>query len=58
MADVLDFHDEARGCLQLAQAETDPEVKTVLMGMALGWLTFADHLKSAATLQCEPADDA
>ena len=43
MADVSDFQDEGRGCLQLAQVETDPEVKTVLMGMALGWLTLADH---------------
>ena len=57
MADVSDFRNEARGCLQLAQIESDPEVKTVLMGMALGWLTFADHLKSAATLQYQPADD-
>jgi hypothetical protein len=58
MADVSDFQDEARGCLQLAQVETDPEVKTVLMGMALGWLMFADHMKSAVTLQYEPEDDA
>jgi hypothetical protein len=58
MAEVLDFREEAMGCVQLAQAEDHPEVKTVLMGMALGWLTLADHLKSAATIQYEQADDA
>jgi hypothetical protein len=58
MVDVLDFRDEARGCLQLAQIESDPEVKTVLMGMVLGWLTLADHMKSDATLQYQTADDA
>jgi hypothetical protein len=62
MADVLDvpanvvsFREEARGCLQLAKAETHSEVKTILMGMALGWLKLANHLKSDA-LQLEPAD--
>jgi len=54
---MADFRDEARGCLQLAQVGTDPEVKTVLMGMALGWLTLADHMESSATLQYEPEDD-
>jgi hypothetical protein len=58
MVEVLDFREEARGCFQLAQAEGHPEVKTVLMGMALGWLTLADHLKSASTIQFEHADDA
>jgi hypothetical protein len=41
MADVLDFRQEAKGCLHLAEAEENPEVRTVLMGMALGWLTLA-----------------
>jgi hypothetical protein len=50
MADVLDvganvvnFREEARGCLQLAKAESDREMKTVLVGMALGWLRLADQ---------------
>jgi hypothetical protein len=42
-AEVLNFRKEARGCLQLAQAETLHEVRTVLMGMAIGWLKFADE---------------
>jgi hypothetical protein len=41
-AEVLNFREEARGCLQLAQAETLHEVRTVLMGMAIGWLKLAD----------------
>jgi hypothetical protein len=41
MDDMLDFRQEAKGCLHLAEAEENPEVRTVLMGMALGWLTLA-----------------
>ena len=40
-ADVLSFREEARACLELAQAETLNEVRTILMGMAIGWLKFA-----------------
>jgi hypothetical protein len=54
-ANVVDFRDEARGCLELAKAETQGEVRTILMGMALGWLTLASHVKTDA-LQLEPAD--
>jgi hypothetical protein len=50
MVDVLDFRQEARGCLRLAESETQAEVKTILMGMALGWLTLAN--------QGKPPDDA
>ena len=50
---VVDFRDEARGCLELAKAETQGEVRTILMGMALGWLTLASHVKPDA-LQLEP----
>jgi hypothetical protein len=56
MADVFDFREEA-GCLHLAKAETHPEVRMVLMGMVLGWLTLANHMKSSAELQHELADD-
>jgi hypothetical protein len=57
MADIVDFREEAKECVQLAQIEAHPEVKTVLMGMALGWLTLADHKKTAAGLRYE-SDDA
>jgi hypothetical protein len=43
MVEVMDFRQEARGCLRLAEAETQAELKTILMGMALGWLTFASQ---------------
>jgi hypothetical protein len=55
MADVLDFRQEAKGCLHLAEAETSPEVRTVLMGMALGWLTLACE-KDSPPPQDESAD--
>jgi hypothetical protein len=40
--EVLNLREEARGCLQLAQAEELREVRTVLMGMAIGWLELAN----------------
>jgi hypothetical protein len=55
MADVLDFRQEARGCLRLAEAETQAELKTILMGMALGWLTLA-HQGEPGALEGGPAD--
>ena len=58
MADVLDFREEAKGCLHLVEAETHPEVRTVLMGMVLGWLTLANRMNSSAAPQHEPARDA
>jgi hypothetical protein len=42
--DVLNFREEARGCLHLAQAETTNEVRTVLVGMAIGWLKLAQEV--------------
>jgi hypothetical protein len=54
-ANVVNFRAEARGCLELAKAETHSDVRTVLLGMALGWLKLANHLKSGA-LQLEIAD--
>ena len=56
MADVLDFRQEAKGCLHLAEAETNPDVRTVLMGMALGWLTLA-HEKDSHTPEDESTDE-
>jgi hypothetical protein len=56
MADVLDFRQEAKGCLHLAEAETNPDVRTVLMGMALGWLTLASEKDAQSPLEDESAD--
>ena len=57
MVDVMDFRQEARGCLRLAEAETQAELKTILMGMALGWLTFANQVQPPAALRDEPGDE-
>jgi hypothetical protein len=47
MVDMVDFRQEARGCLRLAEEETQAELKTILMGMALGWLTLASEVQPA-----------
>jgi hypothetical protein len=58
MADLLDFREEAKWCLNLAEAETHPDVKTLLMGMVVGWLSLANRIKSPATPQHAPMEDA
>jgi hypothetical protein len=35
-ANVVNFREEARGCVELAKAEKHEAVRTVLLGMALG----------------------
>jgi hypothetical protein len=55
-ANVVNFRDEARGCLQLAKDETHPDVRTILMGMALGWLKLANHSTRSDALELESAD--
>jgi hypothetical protein len=54
MVDVMDFRQEARGCLRLAESETQAELKTILMGMALGWLTLANQTKAPLDPYDEP----
>jgi hypothetical protein len=41
-AAVLNFREEARQCLHLASAEPESELRTILEGMARGWLMMAD----------------
>ena len=48
MADVLGFTDEAMECLRLADAETDPNIRALLMEMAGGWQMFARQSASAS----------
>jgi hypothetical protein len=57
LAEQLDFTQEADGCFRLAAAETHAEVKTILMGMAYGWLTLANHQKASAEQHHEPFDE-
>ena len=43
---VPDFRDEAQQCLDLASAEPEGELRTILAGMALGWLKLADFTRA------------
>jgi hypothetical protein len=36
------FREEAQQCLRLASAEPEGELRTILEGMARGWLMMAD----------------
>jgi hypothetical protein len=54
VVDQLDFTQEANECFRLAESETEPEIKTILMGMGYGWLTFADHHKTLSERRREP----
>jgi hypothetical protein len=57
MVDQLDFTQEANGCLRLAESETQEEVKTILMGMAFGWLTLANHARPSSDGHRESIDE-
>jgi hypothetical protein len=54
-AKVVDFRQEARGCVQLAKTEKHEAVRTVLLGMALGYLRLSDRAKSD-TVELQPND--
>jgi hypothetical protein len=41
------FRDEAQQCLHLASTEPQGELRTILAGMALGWLKLADYSRAA-----------
>jgi hypothetical protein len=55
-AKVVDFREEARGCVQLAKAEKHEAVRTVLVGMALGYLRLSDRAKSADAIPLQLGD--
>jgi hypothetical protein len=44
LCEQLDFTQEANACFRLAEYETHPGVRTVLMGMGYGWLAFAESV--------------
>jgi hypothetical protein len=48
--EAVDFREEARGCVQLARVEKHEAVRTVLLGMALGYLRLSDRAKSAEAI--------
>jgi len=54
--EVVDFREEARGCVQLAKTEKHEAVRTVLLGMALGYLRLDDRAKSAGAIHLQAED--
>ena len=50
---VVDFREEARGCVQLAKAEKHEAVRTVLLGMPLGYLSDRANSAEAINLQLD-----
>lgn len=55
-ADVVNFREEARGCVQLAKTEKHEAVRTVLLGMALGYLRLSDRANSADVIEMHSDD--
>jgi hypothetical protein len=53
---VPDFQEEAQQCLHLARAEPEGELRTILAGMALGWLKFADHARAEQEPDIQPSE--
>jgi hypothetical protein len=53
---VPDFQEEAQQCLHLAKAEPEGELRTILAGMALGWLKFADYTRASQGPEIEPSE--
>jgi hypothetical protein len=55
-AKVVNCREEAKECLQLAQATPEGALRTILMGMALGWLKLANRGKHFQAHEIEHAD--
>jgi hypothetical protein len=53
---VPDFRDEAQQCLHLASAEPEGELRTILAGMALGWLKLADYTRASEGSEIQHAE--
>jgi hypothetical protein len=50
------FREEARQCLHLASAEREGELRTILEGMARGWLMMADCAWVSQEPEISPVD--
>jgi hypothetical protein len=55
-AAVLNFREEARQCLHLASAEPESELRTILEGMARGWLMMADCARVSQEPEISPVE--
>ena len=53
-AGMLNFREEARGCVQLAKTEKHEAVRTVLLGMALGYLRLSNRARLADAIELRP----
>jgi hypothetical protein len=53
---VPDFQEEAQQCLHLARAEPEGELRTILAGMALGWLKLADFTRASQEPEIQHAE--
>jgi hypothetical protein len=51
-----DFRNEAQQCLHLASAEPEGELRTILAGMALGWLKLADYTRVSQEPEIQHAE--
>jgi hypothetical protein len=47
---------EAQQCLHLASAEPEGELRTILEGMARGWLKMADHASALQEPEIQPVE--
>ena len=54
--EVVNFREEARECVQLANTEKHAAPRTALLGAALGDLRLDDRAKSAGAIELQ-ADD-
>ena len=52
--EVVDFRQEARECVQLAKTEKHEAVRTVLLGMALGYLRLSDRVRFTDAIELRP----
>jgi hypothetical protein len=51
-----DFQEQAQQCLHLASAEPEGELRTILAGMALGWLKLADYTRASQGPEIQHAE--
>jgi hypothetical protein len=53
---AVNFREEARDCIELAKSEKHEAVRTVLLGMALGYLRLSDRTNSADEIKLHSDD--
>jgi hypothetical protein len=56
LTEPVNLREEARECVELAKAEKHEAVRTVLLGMALGYLKLSERLKGVPALELHDDD--